>query len=201
MNVRLQKTLYFNAGIWHNERVQMNNYTVRVHLHTNTSSAADQTIAFTRMQYFVYHELDSSIFIQQDLKDQCARLLMAGLSVTTLPADPVDQLIGIMLYYKLNAIMEQRLLVTEIEIESGIGENLVYLHNQDEDTAGIVKPTWWNMPELLHCDADLHQQDKVVTINRTRIWRELELEWSNNQAESESGNIVVFADFKHNDTE
>jgi hypothetical protein len=57
------------------------------------------------------------------------------------------------------------------------------------------------MPELLHCDADLHQQDKVVTINRTRIWRELELEWSNNQAESESGNIVVFADFKHNDTE
>ena len=120
MNVRLQKTLTFTSGVWYNntEHLQMNNYTVRVHLHTNTSSTADQNIAFGRMKYFVYYEMDSGILVNQETKEKCLQLLSLGLSVITMPTDPVDQMIGIMLYYKLNAIMEQRLIVTEVEIES-----------------------------------------------------------------------------------
>jgi hypothetical protein len=36
---------------------------------------------------------------------------MMGINVTTLPEEPVDQIIGMMLYYKLNAIMEGRMIV------------------------------------------------------------------------------------------
>ena len=140
MNVRLQKTLTFTSGVWYDDtkHLQMNTYTVRVHLHTNTSNTADQNIAFGRMKYFVYYEMDSGIFVNQKLKEKSLQLLSSGLSVITMPTDPVDQMIGIMLYYKLNAIMEQRLIVTEVEIESCFGENLVYLHHEDEDTTDIV---------------------------------------------------------------
>jgi hypothetical protein len=203
MNVRLQKTLTFTSGVWYNntEHLQMNNYTVRVHLHTNTSNTADQNIAFGRMKYFVYYEMDSGIFINQEPKEKCLQLLSSGLSVITMPTDPVDQMIGIMLYYKLNAIMEQRLIVTEVEIESCFGENLVYLHHEDEDTTDIVRPKWWDTADLLHCDAELIQQDKVVAINHTRNWRELDLAWADNTSSTSSGNVVVFADFKRDDTE
>ena len=203
MNVRLQKTLTFTSGVWYNntEHLQMNNYTVRVHLHTNTSNTADQNIAFGRMKYFVYYEMDSGIFVNQESKEKCLQLLSSGLSVVTMPTDPVDQMIGIMLYYKLNAIMEQRLIVTEVEIESCFGENLVYLHHEDEDTTDIVRPKWWDTADLLHCDAELLQQDKVVAINHARTWRDLDLAWSDNASGTSPGNVVVFADFKRNDTE
>ena len=203
MNVRLQKTLTFTSGVWYDDtnHLQMNTYTVRVHLHTNTSNTADQNIAFGRMKYFVYYEMDSGIFVNQKLKEKSLQLLSSGLSVVTMPTDPVDQMIGIMLYYKLNAIMEQRLIVTEVEIESCFGENLVYLHHEDEDTTDIVRPKWWDTADLLHCDAELIQQDKVVAINHTRNWRELDLAWSDNTSSTSSGNVVVFADFKRDDTE
>jgi hypothetical protein len=200
MNVRLQKTLHFTAGVWYDNVLQMNNYVARIHLYTNSTDPISQNTAFERLKYFVYYELDSSILIDQVLAEQCSQFVSAGLRITAMPGAPFDQLVGIMLYYKLNAIMEQRLVITEIEISSSMGENLTYLHDEDENTDDIAKPEWWTSPDLLHCDSDLAQSGKVVAINRTRTWRELELDWPTD-TKVESGNIVVFADFKRNDTE
>lgn len=200
MNVRLQKTLHFTAGVWHNNTLQMNNYVVRVHLYTNSASPVDQNTAFERLKYFVYYELDSSILLDQAETAQCSQFVSAGLKITPMPGPPFDQMVGIMLYYKLNAIMEQRLVITDVEISSSMGENLTYLHDEDEDTADIVKPEWWTTADLSHCDTGLVQSDKIVSINRTGSWHELELDWPTD-AKIESGNIVVFADFKRNDTE
>ena len=178
----------------------MNNYVVRIHLYTNSASPVDQNTAFERLKYFVYYELDSSILLDQAEAEQCAQFGSAGLKITPMPGPPFDQLVGIMLYYKLNAIMEQRLVITDVEISSSMGENLVYLHDEDEDTTDIVKPGWWTSADLVHCDTDLSQSDKVVSINRTGSWHELDLAWPTD-TKVESGNIVVFADFKRNDTE
>ena len=200
MNVRLQKTLHFTAGVWYNNALQMNNYVTRIHLYTNSTDPVNQNTAFERLKYFVYYELDSSIFIDRAESEQCSQLVSAGLKITPMPGPPFDQMVGIMLYYKLNAIMEQRLVITDVEISSSMGENLVYLHDEDEDTADIIKPEWWTTPDLSHCDTDLVQSDKIVSINRAGTWHELELDWPTD-AKVESGNIVVFADFKRNDTE
>ena len=199
MNVRLQKTLHFTAGVWYDNSLQMNNYVARLHLYTNSIDADSQNTALERLQYFVYYELDSSILIDQSLSEQCSKLLLTGLKITTIPNIPVDQMIGIMLYYKLNAIMEQRLIVTEVEISSSIGDNIVYLHNEQEDASGVVKPAWWTTPDLIHHD-NLPQADNIVAINRDRTWRELDLDWPNEPA-IEPGNIVAFPDRKKNDTE
>jgi hypothetical protein len=199
MNVRLQKTLHFVAGVWYDNNLQMNNYAVRLHMYTNSADPVSQNTALERLKYFVFYELGSSILIDQSQTEQCSKLLSAGLKITTIPNIPVDQMIGIMLYYKLNAIMEQRLVVTEVEISSSIGDNIVYLHSEQEDTADIINPAWWTTPDLIHND-NLPPVDNIVAINRDRTWRELDLEWPN-EHDIGSGNIVVFADFKRNDTE
>jgi len=200
MNVRLEKTLHFSAGVWYDDVLQMNNYVARVDICTNTTDPVDQNTAFERLKYFVYYALDSSILIDQELTEQCSRIASAGLKITTMPGMPVDQLVGIMLYYKLNAIMEQRLIVTDVGISSSVGEGIVYLHNEEEDGGDVVKPAWWTTSDLVHSDDNLSQSDNVVAMNRARTWRELELDWPT-ELTVEPGNIVVFPDRKRNDTE
>jgi len=196
MNVRLKYTMPFSAGVYYGGEMRMNNYTTTVYMTTNTHDPASHNVAFERIKYFVYEQLDSSIFINSDHQDQCERFAAAGLSVTTMPGEPVDQLIGLMLYHKLNAIMEDRIVVDETEISSVLGESMVYLHSGNEHTDVEHFPDWWTTEDPGHSDYVLLAADKVVTMHNAGAWRELELSWPETESTTETGNIVVFADFK-----
>ena len=202
MNVRLKYDLPFTAGIYHNGSFYMNNYTLRVLMATVSDDPDDQTTAFERLKYFICTCMESTIFIDADETEQCNRYVQAGLRITTMPGAPVDQLIGIMLYHKLNAVMENRMIVFETELSSAIGEYMVYLHSEEENTVGYVQPEWWTTADLTHSDHVAANSDNVVSIPQATAWRELDLEWLDNIDDNNSGNVVVFADFKKpNDTE
>ena len=197
MNVRLKHDIQFTAGIYHDGNMIMNNYTLRLWMTTNSENSVDQTIAFERIKYFIYNEIDNTIFINSNQKAQCTLFSKAGLSITTMPSDPVDQLIGIMLYYKLNAITEERMVIMETEISSTYGANMTYLHSDFENTTGYKQPSWWTTPDLIHSDFVLvNKSEKVLSIPSSTDWRELELAWSDAPTEGSPGNVVVFADFK-----
>ena len=55
-------------------------------------------------------------------------------------------------------------------------------------------------PDLVHCDTDLIDNDKVLAIHQTGAWRELDLGWIDTVQPDQTGNIV-FADFKRDETE
>jgi hypothetical protein len=144
--------------------------------------------------------MESTIFINGADREQCQQLVDAGLNITTLPGEPVDQLVGLMLYYKLNAITETRMAIVETELSSTLGENMAYLHSENEITDDVDSPDWWRSADLVHCDSELLDLDKVVVIHQTSIWRDLDLAWPEvDGIVSESGNTVVFADFKRSD--
>ena len=198
MNVRLKYDLHFNAGVYYNSNTILNNYSLRLWMITNTELAADQNTAFERMKYFVYNHVDNTMFIDRAEQEQCAKFLQAGLSITTMPGDPVDQLIGIMLYHKLNAIMEQRMTIVETELSSSQGQAMTYLHSEGENTLGVEAPAWWLSADLAHSDFALPESEKVVSMQTTTAWRDLDLAWSELPPAIDHGNIVVFADFKPN---
>ena len=198
MNVRLKYDLHFNAGVYYNSNTILNNYSLRLWMITNTELAEDQNTAFERMKYFVYNHMDNTMFIDRGEQEQCAKFLQAGLSITTMPGDPVDQLIGIMLYHKLNAIMEQRMTIVETELSSAQGQAMTYLHSEGENTLGVEAPAWWLSADLAHGDFALPESEKVVSMQTTTAWRDLDLAWSDLPPSMEHGNIVVFADFKPN---
>ena len=118
MNVRLKHDMHFTAGVYYNGEMRMNNYNLRLWMITNTYDASSHNISFDRVKYFIYTEMDSTIFINGDDEEQCQQLVDAGLNITTLPGEPVDQLVGLMLYYKLNAIAETRMTIVETELSS-----------------------------------------------------------------------------------
>ena len=199
MNVRLKYDFPFTAGIYHNGNFYMNNYTLRVLMATVSEDPDDQTTAFERLKYFIYTCMESSIFIDSAETEQCDRYVQAGLDITTMPGAPVDQLIGIMLYHKLNAVMENRMIVFETELSSAVGEYMTYLHSEEENTVGYVQPEWWTTADLTHSEFAPANSDNVVSIPQATAWGELDLAWTDAEAGDESGNVVVFADFKKSD--
>jgi hypothetical protein len=122
--------------------------------------------------------------------------------LTTLPEEPVDQVVGIMLHCKLNAIVENRMIITETEIASELGENIAYLHNDDEQLGPLSDAGWWQDSDASHCDHQLISTDKVVAVNFNSSWRELNLQWKNESSvvETDSDNKLVFADFTKDET-
>jgi len=199
MNVRLKYDLPFTAGIYHSDSLRMNNYSLRLWMTTNTDNPQDQNTAFERIKYFIYNHVDSTIFINSNEQEQCKNFVQAGLNITTIPGDPVDQLIGIMLFYKLNAVMEDRIIIVETELSSAYGEQMTYLHNEVENTMGIESPAWWTTADLTHSGFKLPDTEKVVSMSPGTAWRDIDLAWTDTVAEVDTGNIVVFADFKPSD--
>lgn len=191
----------FTAGVYYGGETCMNNYHLTVHMTTNSHDAVSHNVAFERMKYFVYNFMDSTVFVNQANKAQCQRFIDAGISITTMPGEPVDQLIGLMLYHKLNAVMEDRIVLDETEINSALGENIVYLHSNNEITDVESIPDWWTSSDVVHSNYVSVSADKIVAMPANTVWRELDLMWPETETATETGNVVVFRDFKPgNDT-
>ena len=201
MNVRLQYPFKFTAGVWYDGQMKMNNYDVRLWLLTNSIDPDSHNIALERIRYFIHGRLDSSILISSEHAEQVKQLHATGLRITTMPSEPVDQIIGIMLYSKLSAIVEDRMIIGEVEISSDLGGGVVYMHNEEENLGPLEQVGWWHNADLTQCDSDLVGEEKVMSIAKNTIWRELELNWTDESAESsDTGNTIIFTDFNRNET-
>ena len=199
MNVRLQYSLPFTAGVHYHDRLIMNTYLLKVFMITNTAEAESNNVAFERLKYFINEEMDSTIFVNIQDQEVCKRYMAAGIKITTIHNEPVDQILGVMLFHKLNAIMEDRITVLETELSSHLGDNMVYIHSENEYTQNLESSDWWTTSDVVHCDLAVIDQDNVVAMHRGLGWRELDLSWPGHEEEIATGNIV-FADFGKDET-
>jgi hypothetical protein len=202
MNVRLKYSTAFTAGVFYDSQLLMNNYRLSIKFTTVSDDPYDQNIALDRIKYFIQHQLESSVFINCNNREQCQLLGTAGVRLTTLPEEPVDQVVGIMLHCKLNAIVEDRMIITETEISSELGENIAYFHDDNEQLGPLSDAGWWRDSDASHCDRQLISTDKVVAMNFDRSWRELSLQWQKESTviDVDSDNKLVFADFQKDDS-
>ena len=196
MNVRIAQLLSFSAGTWYDDHLEMNQFNIKLWMITQSSNPEEQNIAFRRAKHFIYSQLDSTIFVDSN-DPKSAEFAKLGLNVTTMPDEPADQLIGIMLFHKLNAIMEGRIDLIEVEISAG--DAVIYLHSENETSEGLLRPDWWSAADLTHNDVALPDSEKVLSIATSTAWRDLDLAWPDAEPEEPTGNIVVFADFKQLD--
>jgi predicted Fe-Mo cluster-binding NifX family protein len=193
MNVRLEYDMNWRAAIWFENRLQINDYSAELSIHTNTMNHEDHVTCMARLNHFVYHELTNTVFIKQDNQDQLKALAAAGIKVTTLPEEPIDQIIGIALYCKLNAILEERMIVTNVTIQSLLGDNVRYLHSSQESLGPCTDTGWWFETGPVHSNFKPAASGKrVVKINRTPTWRDMDLGWSGTEEPKNETNTVVF---------
>ena len=193
MNVRLQSNLEFLGAVYFADELQLNAYQVNLSLVTNTKNSLKINVAMERLKAFVYSELANAVYIHQDRIDVAEMLQMIGSNMVTLPEEPVDQIVGMMLYSKLNAIMEGVMTVVSLDISSSLGDDVWYQHDDEDSMGPFAADGWWHQPTVQHDSLSVAGGDAKVVEVRPNAWIEYGLMWpdeTNNKDHS-----VVYANF------
>jgi len=108
-----------------------------------TEQVREQNIAMERLHYFINEVLDNSIFF--DLNDKKIEAFKnLNLKICSLPEEPFDQIIGIILLMKFNSILENKLVVTDLFIESKLGDYVKFHIVQEIAESFFTGNNWWN---------------------------------------------------------
>ena len=198
MNVRLIKTWHWQSGLVYQDAFYINTYTARIRMHTTSMYDQDHDVAYGRMDYWFEEVMQDSVMINAD--SAAAKAYAAtGQRLLMFPDDPVDQLVGIMLCLKLNAITEGRLIITDVDLSSVHGADMTYQHNQSEALGPLAAAGWWqDTRPIWNHTASSTRGSKVVSLNRAADWNSLELDWHSNSPRDRDSSIV-FADFDRDD--
>jgi hypothetical protein len=199
MNVRLQYNLEFSGAVHIDGHLQLNQYQVNLNLETCTRDRAAINIAMDRLRFFVNVELANAVYINQSEHDLAEILQMIGANVVTLPDEPVDQIVGLMLYCKLNAVMEGMMTVTALDISSSLGDDVWYEHTEEDALGPFFDPGWWNQATTVHNDLDTADRSNKVVKVVPDSWTEYGLSWPDLvDKDQEKAHTVVYAKFpKH----
>lgn len=193
MMVRLRKRFDWCSGMVYQGVFYANFYRAELAMITHTASHHEQNVAYERMKYWMLDVLANSILIH-DQDPTLAQWQATGARVLCLPEPPVDQIVGMMLYAKLNAIMEKRMQIHDIEIASAEGDDMVYQHCTDEALGGLAAEGWWqDARPIWVSDPVRRNRSKVVTLDRVAEWVDHGMSW---HADTDAATNVVFADFK-----
>jgi len=176
----------------------INNYSATVDLVTQSDVLAENNIAYERIKYWVDHVIDNSIVISRENK-KLPQWQEVNARLLAFPDEPVDQLMGIMMAMKLNAICQDRLLITAVSISSNQGDNMIYVHEYDDPVGPMAESNWWNDPApIWQSSSKQTRGKKVISLDRCIDWKDLDLGWDEPER---NNNTVVMANFSKNHAE
>lgn len=199
MNVRISYETKFPAAFYlpsvdDSPTVMVNDYNLRLDMVTMSEDHATINVAMERLKIFVADVMTHTLFVNRAHQDQIQAFMNLGISVTTLPEDPVDQIIGLMLYSKLNAIMCGRIRIHSLDISSRMGDSVWFGHMDHESQGPFEQDGWWNLSSTLCNDFLVFDSPKVSRLVQD-AWKQYDLDWPDDQKNSKEAKIL-YADFR-----
>ena len=183
MSARIEKDFEFLAGVYFEKTYMMNLYNMSLYMDIHTDNDKEQLTAMERLHYFLQNFIEHSVFVNQSEKSQIALLEKAGLTVLTLPEDPYDQIIGLLLMLKLNAIMENKIVINEIMFQSKLTAGIKF-HTFIEETEDYLGKHWWTDKSPSY-KIPSNKKEKVVKLFDEDTWTSLGLTWKERKVDSE----------------
>ena len=192
MNVKLKRNFSFTSGIVYQDSFKINLYSLTASMITNTSDPVEQNVAYERIKYWVHEVLTDAVFIV-DKSQLVPAYLSTGQRIIITPEEPVDQLIGYMAFTKFNAITEGKIIITSVEITSVHGDDMTYVHNDDEVFLLPEYPKWWTDPRPAWGEKSRKKSSNVISMDRMPEWKELGLDWEmdDEEADTEEKCVIV----------
>ena len=158
-----------------------NSFEVNVTFTVNDPSAYAQNIAFQRIKHFLNNELNCTVIMQKTSSIYKAMQKLQN-KIVVLPDDGPDWVLSCALAFKLNAIVEGRFTIEEVEVSSSLGDNISYFAEWDrkELLAEIVNDLpaadrWWNTPDI-----------NVNRFQKFSTWKALGLDWQLTKTEPDA---------------
>lgn len=200
MTARIHKSFELLAGLHFNNKYYINNYNIDCTFNVEVESIYEQNIAMDRIKYYLYECLEHCVFVNQNDLETIEKYISVGMRVSTLPEEPYDQIIAIMLLSKLNGVAEGRLLITDITVESNMSDGVSCLHSIEENLGPFYEKGWWNDSTQRINDYN-PKNKKIVKLSKTKNeWQEVYLDFGQEpRIKPESAAEIIFTNFEKTD--
>lgn len=180
MNVRIKSNFIIFASVFHNDQLQANRYEIKVEFLTKSENPDHYNIAIDRAVYFIQAVCDNAIFVDEHSIQAYPEIDNMGCDVIVLPEEPSDQIIGLMLFCKINAIMEGVIQVTDVSVKSHVGGEYEYLHNENELLGPFEESGWWNeSSSSIRNPEMMDENQREIYFETLPKWDVLGLDWEN----------------------
>jgi hypothetical protein len=180
MSTRIEKDFTFHSAVHFNEKFIINSFTVTTSIIVETEDIREQNVAMERLEYFFNEVFANSIFIDSTLESQIQKYKQVGIKVIALPEEPYDQIIGMVILLKLNAIMEGKMFVTDLNISSYLSDEVRFTIVSEIAEALFDGEDWFQRNSLETENTSVNES-KVVKLFED-CWTELGLSWKEKSA-------------------
>lgn len=170
MNSRIEKDYCFLGALHFNNKFYMNNFDITVSMLVETENVYEQGIAILRSAHLIENILQNCVFVNATEKLAIDKYKNANLKTCELPDEPHDQLIASMILLKLNAIMENKLRITDMLLSSYLSEGIRYNIVAEVAEAMYPENAWYNKS----CTS-INEQ-KILKLFENK-WLEIGLDW------------------------
>ena len=179
MGTRIERDFSFQAAVHFEGNFLMNIYEISLAMEVETMSIREQNIAMDRIIYFLSDCLTNSVFVQDTEKRAIEKYTQADIKVCTIPEEPYDQILAILLLLKLNAITEGRLEVTDIVFRSELSDDVRFIY---DITSASHNPFgnkgWWVESSTSITDIPkISKKEKIVKLVKNSDWCGCGLDW------------------------
>lgn len=188
MTTRIEKDFYFQAAVRFENKFYLNIYDLTLSMLVETESIREQNIAIERINYFLNHVLENAIFVSENEIEAITLYENAGLKVCTTPEEPYDQVVSLILILKLNAILENKLFITDMNMGSKLSDGIKFSVVPEIAVNVFKKNNWYNEPNLsIRCNDKLeNKRQKIVKLFDTEAdWNEIGLNWKEKKNKTE----------------
>lgn len=173
---RISRSFDFLAGVYFENNFIMNSYDITLTMDVVTDSIIEQNVAMERMKFFIHEVLDSCVFVHNKETKVIEKYQSAGLKVCTLPEEAYDQIVTVLLFYKLNAVNEGKLVITDIELTSELSDGVGFMWSNDTPEIPYGQG-WWTDNSIAICDKVMGKKEKIVKLTKKCDWASLGLDW------------------------
>lgn len=176
MSTRITKDFTFLSSLHFQDKYMVNLYEMNASMIIETFDQVEQNIAIERMNYFLSDVLEGCIFIQDTELEAMEKYSNAGLKIVSVPEEPYDQIIGLLLLNKCNAIMENRIHLSDIIFGSKLSNLIKFDLSSEMAINEYPEKKWYNDSSLnTHSKK---KKDKIVKLfDSKNDWADLELTW------------------------
>ena len=178
MSQRIERDFVFDTAIHFGKTFYLNQYSMTLSMLIETTNIVEQNIALERIQYFIATQIHGCLFIDETETNATAKYKDAGISICTLPDEPHDQIISMVLLQKFNAITEGRIVVTDLILGSTFSDG-VRFHTVSEVAEEVIDSDpglWWNCSTLCKEHTIESSEDvKIVKLFSEDAWEKLDM--------------------------
>jgi hypothetical protein len=200
MNVHLRQNFVLPAAVYTDDQLMITNYDINIKMVTVDTDINNLDTASKRIDWFLYEELADPVFVDQSDTERNTVLALLGMNLVTIPGPPVDQLIGIMLSCKLNAITEGRVDVVETAVSSDRSNGLWFVHQYAQTVGPFEELGWWYDYGVSHNNLVFDDAEHNVVKVSVNPWLEHGLAWSSPKDRNNEAKIIVGNFNKKHDT-